>query len=130
MLNLNFALVCDSFIPGERSKYSLIEIFDKLIAKNELPASRLRTAVVVGTSGRAGTYTEHIQIVNQETEEVIMEATGEVTIDKDGSRNVFVANFLGLSFPNYGKYWIKVTIDGQEEPLTDPNKHYVEVSED
>ena len=121
--------MCQSFVLGERGKYSIIDVFDKVIAPNGVPASRVQTAVAICTSGTPGIYTEVVEIVNLNDNTSITKVSDTIEIKADG-KNVFVANIVGITFPTYGRYWIKVTIQGQEKPLTNQSVHYVEVRED
>jgi len=121
-VKLNYLVTCDSVLFDAANKASIIGIFDKIFSKG-VPAVHNKFSVVVNTIGSPGTsYDERIEIINTQDNNPIVSLQGKISFEESG-RNNFLGNFVNTVFPNFGKYRIKVSIDGQE--ITNQNEHYV-----
>lgn len=121
-IKINYVLMCDQVIVDKYGKISIIGIFNKINAKNT-PAIHTRFTITTNIMGRPGTsYAEKIEIINLQDNKSIAFVEGKLEFKETG-RNNFFGNFINTIFPVFGKYWIKVSIDG--EPITDPEKNYV-----
>lgn len=126
-MKLNYAFIAETVSIGQNGKYSLIDVYD-IVYGEKLPLTRNPFNVCVSVLGKSGEYNEKVEIINLKDGSIVARAEEKIEIKNEG-RNLFVASFRPIAFPNYGKYWIKVTIDGMEEPLTSPDIHYVLVKE-
>jgi len=120
-VKLNYAIVCEQVIVDSRSNVSIVNAFDQIKAKG-IPTLHSKFSVIVNTYGEAGKYDETIEIVNLSTNETIVSVADKIEIKPNGA-NSFVGNFVNTVFPSFGKYWIKVTADG--EVLTNQDIHHV-----
>lgn len=121
-VKLNYILACDQVIIDENGKPSFIGVFNKINTKNT-PAIHPRFTIATNTTGKLGiSFLEKIEIINLNDNNPIASVEAEVKFKEAGMNNFF-GNFLNTLFPTFGKYWIKVSIDGT--PITNSNEHYV-----
>ncbi len=125
MISLNYLILCERFLAADDGKNSIISIFTKFTAVG-VPVLQPLATIVANFSGTPGDYNVQLELVNIIDGQVIATAKNTSTIPPDGNNN-FVVNFSNLILPKFGKYWIKIVIDGVAEPLTSANKHYVEL---
>jgi hypothetical protein len=121
-VKLNHALICDQVIVDTSGKISIIGMFNRINTKNT-PVVHGKFAIVINTSGNPGeSYLEKIEIINLQDDKSIASVEGKIEFKSAGINNFF-GNFVNILFPVFGKYWIKVSING--DPITDPDKNYV-----
>ena len=127
MLKLKHFVACESVIRGAGNRPSYINIFDQIYA-NSVPATHASWTIAVSTKGDPGrTYVEKVEIVRVDTGEVIGQTTTDIEISELGG-NTLVINLTNTLFPEYGRYWIKVTVENQDQALTDPELHQIVVT--
>lgn len=123
---LNYILICDQAFSDEKNKLSIIGMFDRIQSKN-VPAIHPKFSIVVNTTGDLNSsHLEKIEIIN--LQDNLPVASIENTMDFKGSNiHNFLGNFINTLFPNFGRYWIKVSIDGKT--ITNKEQHYVSVEQ-
>ena len=120
-IKLNYALACDQAIVDTAGKISLIGIFGKIYTQST-PAVHSKFTIAINTLGTPGSsYIQKIEIINLQDNKSIISVEGKIEFKEVGINNFF-GNFVNTLFPVFGKYWIKVSVDG--EPITDPEKDY------
>ena len=122
-VKLNFAITCDYAIADANGKVSLIGIFSRINAEG-VPTVHSNFYLVVNTYGRPGEYVEKVEFINLNDSAVIASAEKAMEIKPKG-KNTFIYNFVNLIFPEYGKYWFKISVG--ETVLTSADVHHVAV---
>ncbi|PJA86575.1 MAG: hypothetical protein CO141_04045 [Candidatus Moranbacteria bacterium CG_4_9_14_3_um_filter_42_9] len=108
-VKLNFLHVCENAFTSSDGKLNIIGIFNQINATN-LPALHPRLMIVTSLAGEVKGYMESIEIISPKGQ-VIAKAGNPIEIFKeDGSAN-FIADFVGIVFPDEGKYKITVKVD-------------------
>lgn len=109
---LNFAHVCENAFTSSDGKLNVIGIFNQINALN-FPAIHPRLMIVTSVAGEARKYSESIEIVSPKGD-VIARAGNPIEIFKDGGSANFIADFVGIVFPEEGTYKIRIKIDKTE----------------
>lgn len=122
-IQLKNVFVCENVIIAFDGKISLINIFSEIKAKG-FPAINPRFTVLVSISGDAGVYDEVVEIISINDGKTLASTIGKAEIKGSGGNN-FVATFINIPFIVAGKYWIKVSING--EVKTNENEHAITV---
>lgn len=125
-VKLNYAIFCDQVITEPSGKISIIGAFTRIKSQG-VPAVQPKFSVIVNTYGDSGKYKEKVEIVSKKDNKTIVQVSDEIEI-KPGGRNNFVGNLVNVVFPDFGEYWLRVTID--QDVLTDPDLHYVKLEKD
>ncbi|MFA6524385.1 MAG: hypothetical protein WC264_02115 [Candidatus Paceibacterota bacterium] len=122
-IKLNYMLVCDQVLIDQKGKGSFIGVFEKIQATST-PAVHSQFSVAVSTIGSPNTSCiQKIEIINlSDNNKMIAFVEKKLEFKETGIAN-FVGSFINILFPVFGKYWIKVSVDG--ESITDSEKHYV-----
>ncbi|MFA6304327.1 MAG: hypothetical protein WCV73_02105 [Patescibacteria group bacterium] len=118
---LNYIIICESVIVSEDGKFSILNIFSEINAK-QFPAAHPKFVIVSNTKGEPGNYKQKIEIVNLQDNSVAAKVESSFGI-KEGGINVFFGNFVNTIFNNSGKYWIKVTYD-DKDVVTNENDNF------
>ncbi|MFA6160329.1 MAG: hypothetical protein WC678_04580 [Parcubacteria group bacterium] len=113
---LNFVHICENAFTSSDGKLNVIGIFDQINALN-FPALHPRLMIVTSVAGNIGKYIENIEIVSPKGE-IIARAGNPIEIFKDGGSTNFIADFIGIVFPEDGVYKIRVKIN---ETVVDNN---------
>ena len=119
-VKLNFLHVCDQVLISD-GKASIIGIFNEIKVAN-FPAAHPKFSIISGISGKAGIYTQIIEILTPSGSNLAM-VSGQSEIKRDMGKNNFVANFVNFVFSEEGKYKIVVKID--DEILNKDNGTYI-----
>jgi len=121
-IKLNYLHTCDQVLVSYDGKVSLINIFSE-IKSTGLPVIYPRFSVLTNITGPVGEYTQKIEIISPEGNEILAFTEAKSEIKSYGGNN-FIANFINIPFKVEGKYWIKVTIDG-ENVLSKKDEHFI-----
>jgi hypothetical protein len=108
-IKLKNIIICENAIASFDGKVSLINIFTE-IKSNGFPIINPRFTILVSINGEVGKYKEILEIISPDGSS-IAKVEGQVEINGPGGNN-FLANFINTVFSIEGKYWIKVSIDG------------------
>ena len=123
---LNYLLTCDQAFSDEKNKLSIIGVFDRIQSK-AVPAIHPRFSIVVNTTGDLNSsHLEKIEIINLQNNLPVASLEQQINFTSSNMHN-FLGNFINTLFPNFGKYWIKVSID--EKIITNQEQHYVSVEQ-
>ena len=110
-VKLNFVHISENAFFSQEGKLNVIGIFDKIFS-DSFPALHPIFAISVGIIGKKGLHKILIEIVApQKTQEIIKIEKTDIEIKEDGSGANFVANLIGIPFPDPGIYTLKVTLD-------------------
>ncbi len=119
---LNYVLLCDQTLIDQSGKASFIGVFERIKATS-VPATHGKFSVAISLSGEAeNNFDMKLQILNPHDGKTILSMDNKLKFDKTGMSN-FVGNLINITFPVFGKYPIKILING--DLITDPEKHYV-----
>ena len=111
-------------VSSPNGQISVINIVDIITSKG-FPALHPKLGVLVRVVGDVGTYQETLEIISVEDEKIIATAKGNIEIKNKDEGNNFAADFVNVPFPKPGKYWLKVSVDG--EILTDKSIHFIDL---
>ena len=111
--NLQFSVLCDDVRREDNGKFILIGLFEAINAKI-FPATHAALFVVNRWCKGSGTFTQKIRIVNPKDKSLIFQTDEQtfelVDIDR---HHTLISRFNNLVFPNAGKYWVEVLLDGE-----------------
>ncbi len=123
-VKLNFAVTCDQTIIDDKGKLSILGIFQKIYTQS-VPALHNKFTLVINTIGEPkSSYLQKIEIVNPQDNKSIATLEQKIEFKERGSNN-FIGNFINTIFPNFGKYFIKITIDN--EVMTNSDVNYISI---
>lgn len=111
-VKLNFAHVCENAFTSSDGKLNVIGIFNQINTLS-FPALHPRLMIVTSVTGEVKKYTESIEIVSSKGD-VIARAGNPIEIFKGGGAANFIADFVGIIFPEEGTYRIRIKIDEKE----------------
>jgi hypothetical protein len=106
---LNFIHVCENAFTSLDGKLNIIGIFNQINTIN-LPALHPRLMIVTSLAGEVKKYSESIEIISPKGQ-IIAKAGNPIEIFKDNGSANFVADFVGIVFPEEGEYKIVVKTD-------------------
>ncbi len=121
MLKLKNIYICESVIMSFSGQPSLINLVSEISA-NSFPALHPKITVFSSIMGDIGNYKEEIEIISLIDNTTIAKVEGTANI-KDTGGNNFIGTFINTIFPLEGKYWIKVTVNG--DILTNKEEHLI-----
>src|SRR5258706_491008 len=105
----NFIIVCETAVVDQQSNnLSLFNIFSNINTIG-VPAIHPSFTVVTNYSGGNGEYDYGVSISHEDGIE-IAKMDGKINFG-EGKNAQFISKFVGLSFPKFGNYYIKTTID-------------------
>jgi hypothetical protein len=118
-MKLKFAIVCDNAFVDSDGRLSIIQAFDTIFAPN-FPAIHPRVSIVTNYSIESDThkspeYKQTLKMINVKTGKEIfkMERAIKPSAGRD-SYVQYIANILGVTFPNEGKYDIVAQLNGED----------------
>jgi hypothetical protein len=111
--NLQFSVLCDDVRQENNGKFILIGLFEAINAK-KFPATHHTLFVVNKWCKGQGTFVQKIRIVNPKDKAIIFQTDDQAFELGDIDRHhVLVSRFNSLVFPEPGKYWLEVLLDGE-----------------
>lgn len=119
-VKLKFLHICDEVILSVNGKISLINLF-QFINSKEFPAIHSKFTVITHIKGYVSKYSETIEIISP-SGEIVANVSGDAEIKNEEGGNNFIADFINIQLPLEGKYWIKVSIDGNI--LSNKDEHF------
>ena len=119
-IKLKNIYICESVIVSFNGQLSLINIIPEITAV-AFPAIHLKLTVLVGIAGDEGSYEEKIEIISP-NDDVLAIVNGKAEIKGQGGNN-FIATFINTQFKESGKYWVRITVDGNI--LTNKDDHSI-----
>jgi len=108
-IELKFVHISESAFFSQEGKLNVIGVFDKIFS-DSFPALQPTFSISMGIVGAKGIHKISIEIVSPQNKSIAI-INGNIEIKQDGGGANFVANLVGLPFPDEGKYTIKITID-------------------
>ena len=111
MVTIEYLHVCDYAFSAEGGKPCIIGIFDAIRA-GAFPATHPMMAIAMRLRGSAHELLQLKVELARPSRDVLATMQGEVTMGSDGSAFMQV-NMAGVTFPEAGRYVIKVTCAGQ-----------------
>lgn len=111
----NLLVICEAAILDQiTGNLSLINIFDKFIAKN----TPIFTNFAVVTRFEGGSEGEHIHkiIIRGGDGNEIAKLEGKINFNQNG-RAQYVGRFIGLPLNRLGEYKIESYVDGDPQPI-------------
>lgn len=122
-IKLKNIYICENVIIAFNGQLSLINIIPE-ITSTAFPAIHPKLTVLVNTIGDEGSYEEKVEIISVNESKTIAVINGKVEIKGPGGNN-FIATFINTVFSQEGKYWIKVSING--EVVSNEFDHFVQL---
>ncbi len=111
MVKLKFVHVSENAFFSQEGKLNVIGVFDRISSVN-FPALQPAFSISIGLSGEKGMHKISMALISPTEKKPIVTIGGDLEIKDDNGGAHFVANLVGLPFPEPGKYVIKVEIDG------------------
>lgn len=122
-IKLKNVYICENVIISFNGQLSLINIIPE-ITSTAFPAIHPKLTVLVNTLGDEGSYEEKVEIVSVNEGKTIAMVNGKVEVKGPGGNN-FIATFINTVFSQEGKYWIKVSING--EPVSNESDYFIQL---
>ncbi|MDD3905984.1 MAG: hypothetical protein PHS46_05580 [Candidatus Omnitrophica bacterium] len=111
--NLQFSVMCDDVRREDNGKFILVGLFEAINAK-KFPATHPTLFLANRWSKGSGSFTQKIRIMNPKDNSIIFQTDEQVFELSDIDRHhTLVSRFNNLVFPNPGKYWVEVLLDGE-----------------
>ncbi|OGW85400.1 MAG: hypothetical protein A2987_00555 [Omnitrophica bacterium RIFCSPLOWO2_01_FULL_45_10] len=111
--NLQFSVLCDDVRREDNGKFILLGLFETINAK-KFPATHSTLFVVNRWCKGEGAFTQKIRIVNTIDKTFVFQTEDQSFELRDiDSHHTLVSRFNNLLFPNSGKYWVEVLLDGE-----------------
>lgn len=111
--NLQFSVLCDDVRREDNGKFMLLGLFEAINAR-EFPATHASLFVVNRWCKGEGEFTQKIRIVNSKDGSLVFQTDDQAFQLHDiDSHHTLVSRFNNLRFPNQGKYWVEVLLDGE-----------------
>jgi len=111
--NLQFSVVCDDVRREDNGKFMLLGLFEAISAK-EFPATHHTLFVANRWCKGEGDFTQKIRIVNTKDDSIVFQTDGQgFRLGGIDAHHTLISKFNNLQFPNPGKYWIEVLLDGE-----------------
>ena len=111
--NLQFSVLCDDVRREDNGKFMLLGLFETIHAK-KFPAIHPVLFVMNRWCKGEGTFIQKIRIVNTKDNSIIFQTDEQVfeLVDID-KHHTLISRFNNISFPDPGKYWVEVLMDGE-----------------
>ena len=111
-------IMCDSaIIDRDTSKISLIGIFEGFKSKSK-PAIYPQFTIFTRFENGDGKHSHNVKIRQNNSKNIIAELKGEINFSIKGNAQ-HVGSFIGLPFPDFGKYTIEVYLDDNDDICID-----------
>ena len=111
--NLQFSVLCDDVRREDNGKFILLGLFEAINAK-EFPATHQMLFVANRWCKGEGRFTQKIRIVNTKDKSNVFQTEEQpFEIADIDSHHTLISRFNKLVFPNAGKYWVEVLLDGE-----------------
>lgn len=111
--NLQFSVVCDDVRRENNGKFMLLGLFEA-INSPKFPATHQTLFVANRWCKGEGEFIQKIRIVNSKDNSVIFQTNDQAfNIPDINAHHTLISRFNSLVFPNPGKYWIEVLLDGE-----------------
>ena len=111
--NLQFSVLCDDVRQENNGKFMLIGIFEAINAK-KFPTTHPELFVVNRWCKGEGSFTQKIRIMNSKTKAIVFQTDEQPFELADIDRHhTLISRFNNLAFPNPGKYWMEIFLDGE-----------------
>lgn len=111
--NLQFSVMCDDVRREDNGKFILVGLFEAINAK-KFPATHPTLFLANRWSKGSGSFTQKIRIMNPKDNSIVFQTDEQVFELSDIDRHhTLVSRFNNLVFPNPGKYWVEVLLDGE-----------------
>ena len=120
-IKLKNVFVCENVVVAFNGQISLINLTSEIMS-TAFPALHPKLTILVSIAGNEGRYTEKVEVVSVNDDQIIATVNGEAEIKGVGGNN-FIANFINIVFHREGKYWIRVTIGS--DVLTNKDEHFI-----
>ena len=111
MADVEYMHVCDYAFSAEGGKQCIIGIFS-VINANAFPAAHPYMTVATRFTGQPHERMNVRVEIGRPNGDVLAGMDCEITIDAEGGANLN-ANFIGLTFPDAGRYTVKVSAAGR-----------------
>lgn len=120
---LNYLHICDAvIISKENNNLSLINIFNGIKGKS-FPVVHPRFSIITNISGETGEHNQVVEIISP-AGQVISRIEGKSSLVDNGTHN-FIANFLMVTLPLAGRYFVRVTVD--DDVVSKENRDFFDV---
>ena len=111
--NLQFSILCDDVKREDNGKLMLIGLFESIRAA-KFPAVHPSLFIVNRWCKGEGTHRQRTRIVNSKDKVAVFQTDDQPfeLRDIDG-QHTLISKVNNLKFPEPGKYWIEVLLDGE-----------------
>ncbi len=111
--NLQFSVLCDDVRREDNGKFMLLGLFEAINAK-KFPATHPALFVVNRWCKGEGEFIQKIRIVSSKDDSIVFQTDEQPFELKDiEAHHTLVSRFGNLRFPDPGKYWVEVLLDGE-----------------
>ncbi|MFA5142764.1 MAG: hypothetical protein WC522_01175 [Candidatus Omnitrophota bacterium] len=111
--NLQFSVLCDDVRREDNGKFILIGLFEAISAK-KFPATHPVVFVANRWCKGSGEFTQRIRIVSSRDNSIVFQTDEQDFELADIDRHhTLISRFNNIAFPNAGKYWVEVLLDGE-----------------
>ena len=111
--NLQFSVLCDDVRREDNGKFILLGLFEAINAK-EFPATHQTLFVANRWCKGEGGFVQKIRIINTKDKAAVFQTDEQpFELEDIDSHHTLISRFNKLVFPNAGKYWVEVLLDGE-----------------
>lgn len=105
--------MCDDIRREDNGKFMLLGLFEAINAR-KFPATHPALFVINRWCKGQGAFTQKIRIVNSRDKAVVFQTDEQSFELSDIDRHhTLISRFNNLVFPEPGKYWVEVLLDGE-----------------
>jgi hypothetical protein len=111
--NLQFSVLCDDVRREDNGKFMLLGLFETINSR-KFPATHHTLFVANRWCKGEGSYSQRIRIVNAKDNSLIFQTDEQPFELQDiNSHHTLISRFNNLVFPNPGKYWVEILLNGE-----------------
>lgn len=111
--NLQFSVLCDDVRREDNGKFILLGLFEAINAR-KFPATHPALYVANRWCKGSGGFVQKIRIVNTKDGKVSFQTDDQpFTLADIDAHHTLISRFNNIVFPEPGKYWVEVLLDGE-----------------
>ena len=117
--DLQFSVLCDDLRREDNGKFILIGLFEA-VAGMQFPMAYPSLCVVNRWCNGEGKFSQRIRVVSSANETIAETEDSPIDLPATLANVTSVSIFRNMSFPQPGRYWVEVLLDGdlkQRYPL-------------
>lgn len=111
--DLQFSVLCDDVRREDNGKFMLLGLFEAINAK-KFPATHHAMFIVNQWVKGEGAFAQKIQIVNSRDKSMVFQTEEQrFELPNIDSHHTLISRFNNIVFPEPGKYWVEIVLDGK-----------------